>query len=95
MSVTSEFELWPDVTLADALAVTAEETGRVVTATTTITGVFGEGTGRGVGGKRGGGSTHIGVGDSPLQEGSCDEMVEVLGGVRGSEVGVLSMTMTG
>lgn len=43
-------------------------------------------------GKAVGGSTHIGVGDSPLQEGRCDEMVEVLGGVRGSELGVILMT---
>lgn len=46
-----------------------------------------------MGGKRGAESVHIGVGDSPWQEGGCNEKAEVLGGVGGgSETGVMAMT---
>lgn len=61
-------------------------------ACTTKTGLFGEGTGKGVGRERGGESTHIGVGDSPLQDGGCNEKVEVLGvGAVLSDIGVIAM----
>lgn len=56
------------------------------------TGLFVEGPGRGAGGKRGAESIHIGVGDAPRQAGGCNEKAEVVGGVGGSETGVMAMT---
>lgn len=86
MSVTSESEVcWPGG-LADALA---EVEGTATELLGRARGTLAEGTGRGVGnGKAGAGeSTHIGIGDSLLQEGGWKETVKVIAGAETPELG--------
>lgn len=87
ISVMSESEVcWP-VGLADARA---EVEGTATELVGRARGTLAEGTGRGVGnGKAGAGeSTHIGVGDSLLQEGGWKETVEVIAGAETPEIDV-------
>ena len=80
----------PEVSLevdVDALATMVEATVLELMGWTIETGLCVEGLGRGAGRIGGGGeSTHIGTGDSVLQEGGCKEGVEVLGSVVMSEI---------
>lgn len=84
MSVTSESEVCLPLGLADA---PAEVEGTATELLGRARGTLAEGTGTGVGnGKAGAGeSTHIGIGDSLLQEGGWTETVEVIAGAETPE----------
>ena len=89
MSTTAGFEIGLEVKVDDFAAM-VEEVGLEVPGRTATTELPVERPGRGVLRKRGGESTHIGVGDSFAQEGGCKE-VEVLEGVGRSEVGAVAL----
>lgn len=92
MSVASGSKVGWAVRLADALA-EVEGAATALVGSAMKRGTLAEGTGRGMGKDIAGGeSTHIGVGDSLLQEGSWKEMVEVIAGVEMSEIDVEVMT---